>query len=322
MNRLQKIFTTVIIAALLTACGTAPSDDRGKTVDTPASSFDTQTTQNTETSNGTADNLEEAAADSSEQKDASFEEITVIDNSECIIKITGIDPDNLWGYTLNAYLENKSADKTYMYSVTNASINGVECDPFFATEVAAGKKSNSEINFSTSTLEENGITDFTDIEISFRVYDSNDWMADAVAEQTTHVYPYGVENAVSFERQIQSTDEILIDNEYVTVTITGYKEDEIWGYTANLYLVNKTDADIMFSVDESSINGYMVEPFYAETVAAGKSTLSSISWSNEDLEENGITDVTQIELNFRAYDANNWMAEDFANEHIILNPKS
>lgn len=41
-----------------------------------------------------------------------------------------------------------------MFSVESASINGVQCDPMFASEVAAGKKANEEINFSTDTLEE------------------------------------------------------------------------------------------------------------------------------------------------------------------------
>lgn len=60
----------------------------------------------------------------------------------------------LRGYTLKAQLENKSTEKTYMFSVESASINGVQCDPMFASEVAAGKKANEEINFSTDTLEE------------------------------------------------------------------------------------------------------------------------------------------------------------------------
>ena len=36
-----------------------------------------------------------------------FEEVVVVDNEECSVKITGLDPDNIWGYTLKAELENK-----------------------------------------------------------------------------------------------------------------------------------------------------------------------------------------------------------------------
>ena len=245
-----------------------------------------------------------------------FKEITVVDNDECSIKITGIDPGDLWGYTLKAYLENKSPDKTYMFSANTAAINGVQCDPLFATEVAAEKKSNNDITFSLS----NDIGDFTDIEISFRVYDSDDWMADAVAEETVHIYPYGENNATTFMRESQDTDNVIIDNEYVTVTITGYEHDDIWGYTVNLFLINKSDKEVMFSVNDSSVNGYMIDPFYAISVMPKKCAFSSMSWSDSALEENGVSDVEEIEFFLRAYDSNDFAADDFANEVIALNP--
>lgn len=308
---MKKIVVMIMALALmlsLCACG-------GSSTQAPASTNEsgTQTSTGKETTNP-----ENTAQPDS--KTISFEELTVIDNDECQIKITGIDPDNMWGYTLKAYLENKSTEKTYMFSVDGAAVNGVQCDPFFASEVAAGKKSNEEISFTDSSLEDNGITEFTDIEISFRVYDSNDWSADNVAEVTVHVYPYGEEKATTFERQSQSSDNIIIDNDYATVIVTGYEEDAIWGYTVNLFLLNKSDTEIMFSVDEASVNGFMADPFYATSVAAGKCAFSSMSWSDTSLEENNITNVEEIEFLFRAYDSNNWSGNDFVNETITLNP--
>ena len=138
----------------------------------------------------------------------------------------------MWGYTLKTYLENKSADKTFMFSIDSAAINGVQADPF-ATEVAAGKKSNEEISFSDSNLSANGIDDFTDIELSFRVYDSNDWSADSVARETVHVYPFGEESATAFVRENQSTDTVVVDNDSATVIVTGYTGQHL-GLTVNL----------------------------------------------------------------------------------------
>lgn len=251
--------------------------------------------------------------------DISFEEVVAADNDECKIKITGIEPDNMWGYTLNIQLENKSAEKTYMYSVESASINGVESDPFFATEVSAGKKSNNEISFSDSDLEDN-IGDYTDIELTFRVYDSNDWEADDVARETIHIYPYGEDNASNFVRESKETDNVIIDNDYVSVIVTGYEIDDIFGYTVKLFLINKTDENVMFSVDEASVNGYMADPFYAKEVKARKCAFSSMQWSDTILEESNIDDVEEIEFNFRAYDVERLSDECFANEDIILKP--
>lgn len=299
MKRIATLFLVFIMILSLVACG-------GETTN----NTDQISTSQEETTKG----------EEKTENEVTFTEMVAIDNEECIIKITGIDVDNMWGYTVKALLENKSADKTYMFSVENAAINGVQCDPFFATEVAAGKKSNEEISFTGDELEENGITEYTDIELTFRVYDSNDWTADAVAKETIHIYPYGEDKAVKFVREAQDSDNVIIDNDYVSVIVTGYEKDEIWGYTVNLFLLNKTDKNVMFSVDEASVNGFMADPFYATTVSAGKCAFSSMVWSDTTLEENSITDVETIEFKFKAYDEDNWFDADFANETITLNP--
>lgn len=256
----------------------------------------------------------------SDASEISFEEVIAVDNEYCTIKITEIDLDNMWGYTLKTYLENKSDDKVFMYSVDSAAINGVDTDPYFATEVAAGKKSNEEITFMSDELEKEGITDYTDIELNFRVYDSNDWTAEDVVQISVHVYPYGEENAVRYTREQQDSDVILVDNEYTKVVVTGYEWDEIWGYNVMLYIENKSDTSIMVSADNVSVNGFMLDPFYADSVSAGNCAFSSMSWYEEDLEANGITEIEEIEFVLKVYDDSNWAASDFFNQTVTLNP--
>ncbi|MFI3255447.1 MAG: hypothetical protein R3Y63_14100 [Eubacteriales bacterium] len=310
----MKKFIALLLTSVLCTSMVACSSD--STTDVPSA----QPTEG-ENSSGTttADSSSETTTDE-KQQEITFEEIVAVDNEECVINITGIDPDNMWGYSLNVNLENKSVDKTYMYTVKSASINGVEADPLFATEVAPEKKANKEINFNTSNLEEAGIHEFTDIEITFRVSDSNDWMADDVGFETVNVYPSGQENATQFIREPQPDDTILLDNEYVTAIVTGYEVDSIWGYTANLFLVNKTDKNVMFSTDEVSVNGYMVNPFFANSVSAGKCSFASMSWSDTMLTENGISEIDEIEFQIRAYDSDDFMSEDFAKEIVTLTP--
>lgn len=302
MKKILSILLCFCLAFGLASCGTGSTPSTGDNTSAPVSS---ETTPN---------------STSSETPVPDLEPVIAVDNEYCTIKITGIDPDNLWGYTLTAYLENKSADTTYMFSVTTAAVNGVQTDPLFASEVAPGKKSNTAISFADSTFESNGIEAFTDIELSFRVYDSNDWTADPVAEETVHLYPYGEENATHYVRESLDSDTILVDNDHVTVIVTGYDEDDIWGYAVNLFIVNKSDKNIMISADEVSVNGYMADPFYATTVTAGKCAFSSMSWFNTTFEENGITHVEEIEFLLRIYDADDWMADNLANETIVLNP--
>ncbi|MFR5865202.1 MAG: hypothetical protein ACLUFV_08600 [Acutalibacteraceae bacterium] len=82
-----------------------------------------------------------------------FEELVVVDNDKCRIQITEIVPDSPLGYALKVRLENKSADKTLLFSAESAAINGVQCTPVLASEVAAGKKAHQEIRFADDKLE-------------------------------------------------------------------------------------------------------------------------------------------------------------------------
>lgn len=318
MKRSVSLILVLAVMLMLAACGTGNAQ-----MSTSESSQTESTVANEPTVDEVSEKHEEPVEEEmaiEEEKEISFEEVTVVDNEQCTIKIVGIDPDNMWGYTLKAYMENKSADKTYMFSVTDAAVNGVQTDPLFASEIAAGKKSNEEINFMDSTLSDNKVGDFSDIEIAFKVYDSDDWMADAVALETVHIYPHGESNAVKYVREAQPTDTVIVDNESITIVVTDYDEDGMWGYTANLYLENKTGDDLMFCVDEVSVNGFMIDPFWADTVNAGKVSFGSISWFDSDFEENGITTVNEIEMKFRVYDSNDWMKDDVYNEVVTLHP--
>lgn len=249
-----------------------------------------------------------------------FEGLLAVDNDQCSINITSIETDPIWGYTLKTVVENKSGEKIYMFSVESATVNGVMCDPFFASEVAPGKKSNEEISISDSAFRDNDIGEYTDIALSFRVYDSGDWTAEPVARETVHVYPYGQERAAAYVRESKPEDVVLVDNDSVTVIATGYTEDPIWGWTVELYLVNKTDKSVMFSAQEASVNGFMVDPFFATEVSSGACAFAGMSWSKSSFEENSITEVEEVEFELKAYDSNDWLADPMAQEVVTLNP--
>lgn len=262
----------------------------------------------------------EAEEDAIDDGEIEFEELTVIDNNECVINITGIEPDNMWGYTVTVYLENKSTEKNYTFLVESAAVDGVQTDPFFTAEVSAGKKSNEEIIFSDEILQENGITEFTDIELSFRVYDSENWDANSIVDKTIHIYPFGEENSSVFERKALDSDNIIVDNDLATVTIIGYSNDDDLGYSVKFFLENKTDKALIFNANEVSINGYMIDPFWAIEIMPKKFAFSSMTWFSEELESNGISNIENIEFMLSANDYDTWGDTELINEKIILNP--
>lgn len=240
-------------------------------------------------------------------------ELTLTDNSNVTIKVKDFSLDTLWGLSMNVYLENKT-DKTVMFSIENCVIDGYVQDPFWATELMPVSRSNTDVQwYDLDTLP-------TIIEFDIRAYDSNDWTADNLYEEHHVIYPQGEEAVQINEYQPKLTDIILSDNNNLSIIVTGASYDDIWGYTIDLYLHNKTNKNLMFSVENASLNGYTIDPFWANEVPAAARARTSISWMESDLEANSISAVETITLMLRAYDSDDWFANDIFNETLVFKP--
>lgn len=324
MKKLIALMLVLTMVLSFAACG-EKQEEKGSSLRDVADKVETDRPAKQETRTPETEESEEPEVETTQQPAKpeggfTMEETVVVDNDECIIKITGIEVNDFDEVVLKLYLENKSADKTYMFSVNDATVNGVGTSPLFATEVAPGKKAMKDMSFWDSALEENGITRFTDIGLSFWVHDANDFMADPVAEPSLHVYPYGEDQAERFVRERKDTDIVLVDNEDATVLVIGTEYDEIWGQSVKLYVENKTDTHMMCTIDEVSVNGFMVDPFFASEIAPDSCGFTNINWSNEHLEENGISELEEIEGVFRLYDSDDWSAPDFFREKVSFQP--
>lgn len=313
---LKKVVSVLLAITVLLACAAcgAPAEEAPAAVNTEAAQKEQQKEESVEEEVAEEENIKEETA-----PEITFAEQVLVDDENCTVKITGIEEDEIWGYTLKVYLENKT-DLELMFSVDGVSVNGYMCDPFWGSSVTAGMKSNEEITFSKDAFERNGIVTPTDIQFNLRVSDYNDWMADPLVEEEYTLYPMGEEAAQTYEREDQANDNVLFDNEYCKMVVTGFEQDEIWGYTMNVYLENKTDKELIFSTDGVAVNGFMCDPFWGETVVAGKRCNTSITWSDTAFEENSITEVEEIVLPVRVSDNDDWMADPFVEDVFTVNP--
>ena len=306
MKKISLLFLACLLVFSLAACGGSPAASSGTT----AAPQDTSAP-------------ETGAPDTTAQTDAPeipvFEEVVIVDDESCTFRITGIEEDSLWGYTLKAYLENKT-DLDLMFSLSDVSVNGFMCDPLWAATVSAGMKSNEEISFPAQSFTLNGITSVTDITFTLDIYDSSDWTADHLVSDTFTIYPQGEAAVQTHQRTPVEGELVLFDDGNCAMIVTGFDPDNIWGYTMNVYLENKTDKTLMFSVDDAPVNGFMCDPFWAETVAPGKRSNTAISWLEEEFETNGIANVESLTLPITVYDANDLEANHLIDETFTVNP--
>lgn len=86
----------------------------------------------------------------------------------------GITDDSIFGIGLKLYIENKTEDNITV-QVRDSSVNGFMLDSIFSPEISGGKKAISAITFMSSDIEENGITEFENIETSFHIFYTESW---------------------------------------------------------------------------------------------------------------------------------------------------
>ena len=252
----------------------------------------------------------------------SSNEVTLVDDEYLTFIIIDTYVDNIWGYTLKVYLENKTTDKEIMYSLNDIIINGYKINALWAKSLPSETKALSEIQLSSTDMEASGITTVDKIEIYTRIYDNNDWFADEFINDKFTIYPTGLSEGeiVSPSRPSNETEYIVFDNEEVTFIIIETYDDRIWGYSVKIYLENKTDKELMFTWDDVSVNGYSIDPYWATTLMPRSKSVDSISFFESDFEENNIKVVNEIGFTLRIYDTNDWLAEDLVNDIFSYNP--
>lgn len=102
-------------------------------------------------------------------------------------------------------------------------------------------------------------------------------------------------------------EQVLLDNEYLTITAKGYDEDaSIFGPSVKVLIENKSDKTLCVQVRELSINNYMIDATFSSTVDPGKKAYDNIVFGAVDLDNAHITNVGNIEFYFHIFDKNTW----------------
>ena len=117
------------------------------------------------------------------------------------------------------------------------------------------------------------------------------------------------DNATKQEQQVEKQEqpkyegEVVIDNEFIKMTILGESEG-MFGYGYEVLIENKTDKSLLIGYNDVSVDGMMNDPFWATEVTAGKKVKSTIEWSDESI--TSMADLKNIEGIIHISDEETW----------------
>ena len=112
----------------------------------------------------------------------------------------------------------------------------------------------------------------------------------------------GNTNASSSESSITIEEQVLVDQDGIKITATGYETDSIWGEGIKLLIENNNSKDYTIGCDALIVNDYMISDLFAATVAAGKKATETMHLYSSELRAAGIDNVGKVEMYFHAYD--------------------
>lgn len=110
-------------------------------------------------------------------------------------------------------------------------------------------------------------------------------------------------------------NEVVYEKDGLKVTVISLGEDEFGDNALNVELVNDSDKNVTFQVEDVSVNGFMSMPLFSSDVTAGNKANDSIIFYTDSLEEGGITGFTTIEFKLLILDPDTF--ETIAESDVI-----
>ena len=301
MKWLAVVLCLVLFASMAIGSGSSSSSDGDKKISSVTTSSDSEGNGTDEAKSEEAKSEETTEEVKKEASGATIEEKVLFDENDIKITATGME-DSWAGTKLTLLIENNSA-KGITVQARNANVNGYMVDTMMSADVAAGKKSNDGLTFQTSGLKECGIEQIATMEFIFHIFDSETW--DEIVD--TDVIKIDTSIADGYVQNYDDSGEVLVDTNDVKIVGKGLSdENSVFGPGVILYVENNSDKDITIQVRDVSVNGFMVDTSMSEDVVASKKAISAVTFFSSSLEENGITDITDVELYFHIFDQKSW----------------
>ncbi len=227
-----------------------------------------------------------------------IEEQVLVDQDDIVVTATEYVTDSIWGDGIKLLLENNS-DQDVGVGCKALIVNDYMITDLFVSEVAAGKKANDTLYLSSTQLKAAGIKNVGKVEIYFYVYDAttydNIFDAECVTIQTSEY--------ANMDTTPNDAGTELYNEGGIRIVGKAVDENSFWGTAILLYCENNSGRNIGISVDDMSINGFMMSPFFSTTVYDGKKSINDITVFSSDLEKNEIDSIEEVELKFHIYDA-------------------
>lgn len=267
-----------------------------------AAIYGCKSTEATKAIEGTGEAGSVTASQKAGSKDTSstptIEEAVVFEKNGIKITAKEYSTESMWGDGIKFLIENDSS-KNIMVSCKALMVNNYMISDLFATEVAAGKKTNETMHLSSSQLKQAGIDVIGLIECYFHIYDSDTY--DTIAD--TDCISIKTSLYDQMDTTVDDSGEVLYDKGGIKIIGKYVNDSDFWGSAVLFYIENTSGKNVSIQTENVSINGFTFDAaLFSSTVYDGKKAYDSMTLLSSELKENGIDSVNEISLKFKIFD--------------------
>lgn len=125
---------------------------------------------------------------------------------------------------------------------------------------------------------------------------------------------------IYYTSDIRTTPNILMDNEYVKISITKYlTKDNWWEFGYELKVFNKTNDVITITINDATIMNINCKPMFSvDHIDAGNTAYFTLAWDLDTLANCYIPYIDNVAFTIKVFDNENWNFPALAGSRILI----
>lgn len=228
-----------------------------------------------------------------------MENEVIVDNDMYRVTFLSIVPhEYAEGFVIYVKCENKTPDKTLWFEINDTVVNGYEAGSTLIEKIGPQRKTISRLRITGEIFDMGILKTIDQLSFVLEISEAGQSSLEDLLEQTFTVYPTGLtaEQIVIPERPTFPGEDVLVDNDQITVIIYSSGMNDFGDFDLNMYIENKTDAPLRCELQGVLVNGRPADPYWVYRAPAHAKAFTSMRLYEMTMQEMKVTKVEKIDF--------------------------
>ncbi len=231
-------------------------------------------------------------------------EHTIHEDEDFAITVTSIEYDDTANVcTINLKYENHS-DKELDFYCGDVTVNGWTSTSSWFSCIDSGESCVEEIVLGSGTMNGHIITSADRVSFLMEVCDAYNYSADPLLNEVFTLYPSGLtdDEIVIPERNHTPNEMVVVDDDDISFVVMDASMNDTLGTAGFIfYIANRTNEYLEFTLIDTSINRWAIDPHCFLTVAPGSRFYAYVTLDHDVLNLCGIEQIDQFTAELQVY---------------------